>query len=91
MQVEPGESVCPACGAPGLETFPVLHHLLCAYVGPEYDFTPIAAGYACPKCQRDIVSGDDTCEIVGESAHCTQCGRELVVLPPRIVRAPESG
>src|SRR5262245_26460941 len=31
---------CPACGAEGLEIFPVLHHMMCAYVGPEYDFPP---------------------------------------------------
>jgi hypothetical protein len=49
MQIEAGQSVCPACGADGLEIFPVLHHMMCAYVGPEYDFVPAAAGYTCPK------------------------------------------
>jgi hypothetical protein len=47
--------VCPACGADGLELFPVFHHMICAYVGPEYDFPPAVAGYTCPKCRRDIV------------------------------------
>jgi len=58
MQIEADQSVCPACGAEGLEIFPVLHHMMCAYVGPQYDFAPAAAGYTCPKCRRDVVSGD---------------------------------
>jgi hypothetical protein len=39
MQIDADQSVCPACGADGLEFFPVFHHMICAYVGPEYDFT----------------------------------------------------
>jgi predicted RNA-binding Zn-ribbon protein involved in translation (DUF1610 family) len=91
MQIERGQSNCPACGASGLETVPILHHLICAYVGPEYDFIPTTAGYTCPKCRRGIVSGDNTCEIVGDSARCRQCGREMVVSPPMRQNAPESG
>jgi len=52
MQIERGQAVCPACGAEGLQIFPVLHHMICAYVGPEYDFPPTEAGYTCPKCRR---------------------------------------
>ena len=37
MQIEADQSVCPACGAEGLQVFPVLHHMMCAYVGPQYD------------------------------------------------------
>ena len=70
MQIEGDQSVCPACGAEGLEIFPVLHHMMCAYVGPQYDFIPAADGYTCPKCRRGIVSGDLACEIVGTSARC---------------------
>lgn len=40
MQIEADQSVCPACGAEGLEIFPVFHHMMCAYVGPRYDFAP---------------------------------------------------
>ena len=82
MQIEPDQTVCPACGADGLEIVPVLHHMICAYVGPQYDFIPVAAGYTCPKCRRGIVSGDRACEIVGTSARCSQCGKEMVVSPP---------
>ena len=38
MQIEGNQSVCPACGAEELEIVPVLHHMMCAYVGPQYDF-----------------------------------------------------
>jgi len=81
MQIEADQSVCPACGAKGLAMFPVLHHMMCAYVGPQYDFTSTATGYVCPKCRRDIVSGDAACEIVGTSARCARCQKELVVTP----------
>jgi len=82
MQIEGYQSVCPACGAKGLEMVPVLHHMMCAYVGPQYDFTATAVGYRCPKCRRDIVSGDSACEIVGTSTRCARCGTEMVVSPP---------
>jgi hypothetical protein len=81
MQIESDRSTCPACAA-GLEIVPVLHHMVCAFVGPAYDFAPVAAGYVCPKCRRGIVSGDNTCEIVGTSARCIRCGREMTVSPP---------
>jgi predicted RNA-binding Zn-ribbon protein involved in translation (DUF1610 family) len=81
MQIEADQSVCPACGKARLEFFPVLHHMMCAYIGPEYDFIPDGAGYCCPKCRRSIVSGDQACEIVGKSARCVGCGREMVVSP----------
>jgi hypothetical protein len=86
MQIEAGQSVCPACGAEGLEIVPVLHHMMCAYVGPEYDSVPTVTGYSCPKCRRDIVSGDRACEITGTSARCIQCRREMVVSPPPAIR-----
>lgn len=82
MQIEADQSVCPACGAEGLEIFPVLHHMMCAYVGPQYDFGAAAAGYVCPKCRREIVSGDPACEIVGMSARCVRCSKEMMVSPP---------
>jgi hypothetical protein len=82
MQIEADQSVCPVCGAKGLKIFPVFHHMMCAYVGPEYDFIPAGDGYTCPKCRRDIVSGDFACEVVGTSARCVPCGKEMVVSLP---------
>jgi hypothetical protein len=82
MQIEADQTVCPACGAGGLEIVAVLHHMLCAYVGPEYDFAPTADGYVCPKCRRGIVANDPACEIVGSSARCRRCNKESVMSPP---------
>ena len=81
MQIDEDQSVCPACGNARLEFFPVLHHMVCAYVGPEYDFGTTPAGHTCPKCRSDIVSGDQACEIVGTSARCVRCRKEMVVSP----------
>ena len=82
MQIEAGQSACPSCGGE-LAFFPVLHHMICAYVGPQYDFAPAVAGYTCPKCRRDIVSNDPGYEIVGTSARCLRCNKEIVVSPLR--------
>jgi hypothetical protein len=82
MQIGIDQSKCPACRAGTLEFFPVLHHMVCAYVGPEYDFEPADAGYICPKCRRHIASSDRACEIVGTSARCVRCDKEIVVSPP---------
>jgi predicted RNA-binding Zn-ribbon protein involved in translation (DUF1610 family) len=76
MQIDAHQTVCPACGAAELEYFPVLHHMVCAYVGPEYDFDSEATGYICPKCRRQIGPYDPACEIVGTSARCPQCCKE---------------
>jgi len=81
MQIDADQSFCPACGA-GLELFPVFHHMMCAYIGPEYDFVLKADRFICPKCRRPIVSGDTACEIVGTSARCSRCRSEMVVSPP---------
>jgi hypothetical protein len=82
MQIEAHQSECPSCGSAALDMFPVLHHMVCAYVGPQYDFTSAPAGYVGPKCHRDIVSNDLACEIVGTSARCRACSKEMVVSPP---------
>jgi hypothetical protein len=80
MQIDVWQTVCPGCGF-ALEFQPVLHHMMCAYVGPQYDFAPTEAGLGCPKCRRGIVANDPTCEIVATSARCGQCMKEMVVMP----------
>ena len=84
MQIEMEQTVCPGCGAADLKFYPVFHHMICAYVGPQYDFLPAVAGYTCPKCLRDIVSDDHACEIVGTSALCLTCRLEMMVSPSAI-------
>jgi predicted RNA-binding Zn-ribbon protein involved in translation (DUF1610 family) len=81
MQIEADQFLCPTCGS-GLDFAPVFHHMMCAYVGPQYDFVPTAEGYSCPKCRRPIVSGDGACEILGTSARCRRCQNEMMLSPP---------
>jgi len=81
VQIEAGQLSCPACGG-RLDFFPVLHHMICAYIGPRYDFALALEGFTCPKCQRPIVSGDAACEIIATSARCSICCKEIVVSPP---------
>jgi len=83
MQIEMDAPLCPACGGTCVEFFPIFHHMICAYVGPQYDFVAAPAGYICPKCARAIASADGTCEIVGTSARCARCRREMIVSPAR--------
>jgi rubredoxin len=82
MQIETGDTVCPACGAAALTFHPVLHHMVCAYIGPQYDFDRRDDSYTCPKCRRAVVSNDRATEIVGVSARCGKCEHEMVVSPP---------
>lgn len=86
VQIEGTQSICPACGA-ALAFSPVLHHMICAYVGPLYDFAAAPDGYTCPKCRREIGPSDEACEIVGESARCARCGKEMAVFPPPVFGA----
>lgn len=81
MQIASEYPRCPVCRAADVELVPLLHHMICAYVGPEYDFSTVGDRYCCPKCRRAIVSGAATCEIVGTSARCRRCGSEMVVSP----------
>jgi len=91
VQIRADQSLCPVCKSARLELFPILHHMICAFVGPTYDFVEKEAGYTCPKCQRDIVSCDETCEIVGASARCADCFKEMVVSPTIDAPGPPDG
>ena len=82
MQIESEQTACPKCGAQALEKAPVLHHMICAYVGPEYDFGRAAESLTCPKCRRALRDGARDWEIVGTSALCRNCGGEFVVSDP---------
>jgi hypothetical protein len=79
MQLAVGQLKCPVCSAARLEFFPVLHHMICAYVGPQYDFAATPVGYVCPKCCRTIRAGGSDGEIVGTSARCVACQAEVPV------------
>ena len=78
MPSDPILAICPACGSSEVEAAPIVHHLICAYVGPSYDFET-QDGHRCPKCLRALRDHDRAAEIVGESARCRLCETEFVV------------
>jgi hypothetical protein len=80
MQIKATQLTCPDCRG-ALQFFPVLHHMICAYVGPEYDFGQVFDGLLCPKCEHRIGPFDGACEIVSQSAKCPECLIEMPVSP----------
>ena len=69
---------CPVCRTEDAEIHAIVHHLICAYVGPDYDFE-VEEGYRCPKCLRALRDHDPHAEIVGDGARCRLCGTEFIV------------
>lgn len=63
----------------GLKISPVFHHMVCAYVGPEYDFDITADGPCCPKCRRVLRDEADDWEVTASSTRCPACEAEFVV------------
>jgi hypothetical protein len=43
--------LCPACTSAQLKAENIMHHFVCAYVGPESDFM-VDGNYICPKCKK---------------------------------------
>lgn len=66
------------CGCERVERSPVIHHFLCAYVGPGYDFMRKADEYFCPKCRLAIDKCGGDSEVIGYSLSCNDCGAEWV-------------
>ena len=66
-------SACTKCQSKRLRCVNVIHHYLCAYVGPEYDFKVSAGELICPKCARRIDLTPDTWEVIGHSLFCEEC------------------
>ena len=88
MIIDSSRWVCPDCAA-RLAVFPVLHHMICAYVGPSYNFPGDRQRFRCPKCERRIISNDLACEIVATSWRCPRCGKETV-MPPSTIARPDA-
>ena len=77
MSVPPDAALtCPACQAEAAHKFPILHHMLCAYVGPSYDFPLEAGEHRCPKCRRPLKAESTDWEIAGDCLLCEPCGAE---------------
>lgn len=71
--------ICDRCGQPDMDIHNVLHHLACAYVGPEYDFKLNEShSLMCPKCLNSLEVENKDWEIVGRSYRCGACANEDV-------------
>jgi hypothetical protein len=54
----------------------VIHHFLCAYVGPRYDYAATERSIACPKCRIELRTDGEDNEVVGYCCKCPACSRE---------------
>lgn len=70
---------CSKCGAVNSSKHLVLHHFVCAYVGPDYDFKAPNDITKCPKCHRTLTKKNSDWEVVGESQYCHDCGHEEMI------------
>jgi hypothetical protein len=72
---------CPKCQSADLVTENLIHHFLCAYIGPEHDF--ISGDYlVCPKCNRMLrhIGVDyDKPSIIYNCQNCTHTFQEPVM------------
>ncbi len=69
---------CPACGRDAEASHPTLHHFLCSYVGPDYDYEADGETVICPKCHRPLVAEGQDFEVIGQSFRCIACGKEFL-------------
>jgi rubredoxin len=69
---------CRKCGSAKVEGFSTLHHYLCSYVGPQYDFGKIEESIVCPKCKLALKKEFKDWELVGFCRKCLSCGDEII-------------
>lgn len=66
--------LCASCGSPHVGEQPVLHHLSCAYQGPESDFRQETGGLICPKCRQPLTFFSLDYDRPGSLHICHACG-----------------
>jgi rubredoxin len=69
---------CPSCGSERIDGYSTLHHYLCSYVGPQYDFGTVDDFFICPKCKMKLEKEYQDWEIVGFCNKCHACGYEFI-------------
>jgi len=47
------KELCPKCDSPNLKSEPLIHHFVCANVGPERDYKKADLLF-CPKCDKEL-------------------------------------
>jgi len=63
---------CSCCGGADLVEEPIVHHLKCAYQGPERDFRR-GAELACPKCLQQLKNFSVDYDRPGSIGICASC------------------
>ncbi|WP_281932231.1 hypothetical protein [Methylocystis iwaonis] len=66
--------LCASCGSPHVTEQAVLHHLSCAYQGPESDFRQETGGLICPKCRQALTFFSLDYDRPGSLYICHACG-----------------
>lgn len=66
--------LCASCGSPHVTEQAVLHHLTCAYQGPEPDFRNQTDGLICPKCRQALTFFSLDYDRPGSLYICHACG-----------------
>ncbi|MGO4678101.1 hypothetical protein AB4Z40_35125 [Bosea sp. 2YAB26] len=79
MTSPPLPDQCDICRSGDVERHRVIHHMICAYIGPEYDFARSGDERHCPKCRRRLLGAGRDWEVVAASLQCRICRREIVV------------
>lgn len=64
---------CAACGSADLREQPILHHMKCAFQGPEAEFRS-AEGLSCPKCRKPLRQFSVDYDRPGSICICGACG-----------------
>ncbi|MFB6319526.1 hypothetical protein [Saccharicrinis sp. FJH54] len=73
--------LCPSCTSAQLKAENIMHHFVCAYVGPESDFV-VDGSLVCPKCKkvcRHIGVDYDKPSVAYECQDCKQFFQEPVM------------
>jgi len=65
---------CPSCRSPDIADVRLIHHLRCAYLGPESDFETSDRRLVCPKCSRELRHYGSDHEAAGTALKCGGCG-----------------
>jgi hypothetical protein len=65
---------CVACGSANIVEQPLIHHMICAYQGPEQDFRR-GGELVCPKCRKGLRQFSVDYDRPGSVCVCLACGQ----------------
>jgi hypothetical protein len=71
-------NICQKCPSEAIVIEPVIHHFLCAYVGPTTDFESHQESVICPKCNHALSKTSKDWEPIGFSITCRYCSNQSI-------------